>query len=48
MKKLMYKFSGLVAGLVLTITALNVNSACNFIVHQPKLPEGAEQLSKIN
>lgn len=27
-------------------TAANVNSACAFVVHQPKLPKGAEKLRK--
>lgn len=48
MKNLIYKLSGSVAALALAVTALNVNSACFLYVHQPKLPEGAEKLSKIN
>ncbi len=27
-------------------TTANVNSACMFVVHQPKLPKGAEKLRK--
>ncbi len=27
-------------------TTANVNSACNFVIHQPKLPKGAEKLRK--
>lgn len=27
-------------------TSVNVNSACNFVVYQPKLPKGAEKLRK--
>lgn len=27
-------------------TSANVNSACMFFVHQPKLPEGAKKLRK--
>ncbi len=27
-------------------TAANVNSACLFVAHQPKLPKGAEKLRK--
>lgn len=48
MKKFMLKFGGMVASLALMVTAANVNSACEFIIHQPKLPVGAEKLSKIN
>lgn len=27
-------------------TTANVNSACAFVIHQPKLPKGAEKLRK--
>lgn len=27
-------------------TSANVNSVCNFVVYQPKLPKGAEKLRK--
>lgn len=27
-------------------TVANVNSACFFVIHQPKLPKGAEKLRK--
>lgn len=27
-------------------TTINVNSTCAFVVHQPKLPKGAEKLRK--
>lgn len=27
-------------------TSINANSACNFVVYQPKLPKGAEKLRK--
>ena len=47
MKNLIYKLSGTVAGLALMATALNVNSACYYFIHQPELPQGAEKLSKI-
>lgn len=48
MKNLIYKFGSAIAALALTVTAFNVNSGCMFLMHQPKLPEGAEKLSKIN
>ena len=48
MNKIMHKIGGSVAALAMMVTALNVNSACMFLIHQPKLPDGAEKLSKIN
>ncbi|WP_341473005.1 cyclic lactone autoinducer peptide [Alkalibaculum bacchi] len=36
----------MIASLALTVTIMNVNSACIFLVHQPKLPEGAQKLRK--
>ena len=48
MKKIIFQLSKAMAGLALVITAVNVNTACHFIVHQPQLPAGAEKLSKIN
>lgn len=30
----------------LAITALNVNTTCYFLIHQPKLPKGAEKLRR--
>lgn len=48
MKKFMYRIGSIVAKLALFMTAVNVNTACEFILHQPKLPAGAEKLSKIN
>ncbi len=27
-------------------TTTNVNSTCGFVIHQPKLPKGAEKLRK--
>lgn len=47
MNKLTKKLSGQVASLALKVTALNANSACVFLNHQPKLPKGAEKLKKI-
>jgi AgrD protein len=46
MKNIMVKFAGVVASLALMVTAANVNMGCMFIMHQPKLPEGAEKLRK--
>ncbi|WP_303864845.1 cyclic lactone autoinducer peptide [Alkalibaculum bacchi] len=46
MKKIIMKISGLVASLALMVTIANVNSSCMFVMHQPKLPKGAEKLRK--
>lgn len=46
MKRIAMKFSGIIASLALMVTIMNVNSACIFLVHQPKLPEGAQKLRK--
>lgn len=48
MNKFIFKIGSLIATLALSFTSLNVNSACILYIHQPKLPEGAENLSKIN
>lgn len=48
MRKLMLRFGSMAASLALVVTALNVNSACEFLIYQPKLPKGAEKLSRIN
>ena len=45
--KFVRKLSSMVALLSIFVTATNVNSACVFIIHQPKLPEGASRLKKI-
>ncbi|MDD2482168.1 MAG: cyclic lactone autoinducer peptide [Lutispora sp.] len=36
----------MVASLALTITTINVNSACWFLAHQPKLPKNSDKLRK--
>ena len=53
-KSLLKKISNLVIRLALSGTSLlalaivtaNVNSTCQFIIHQPKLPESAKKLRK--
>lgn len=35
-----------IAAVAKTATAANVNSSCNFVIYQPKLPKGAEKLRK--
>ncbi|WMJ77722.1 MULTISPECIES: cyclic lactone autoinducer peptide [unclassified Sedimentibacter] len=46
MRKLVLKFGSVIASFALMITALNVNSTCYFLIHQPKLPKGAEKLRR--
>lgn len=40
------KFYSLLASIALAVVTANVNSACIFMIHQPKLPEGAKKLRK--
>lgn len=47
LKKYIIKFGGVIASLALMITAINANSTCMFVAHQPKLPKGAEKLRKL-
>lgn len=46
MKKIIIRFSGVIASLALMVTSINANSICIFLLHQPKLPEGAAKLRK--
>jgi len=46
LNKLFVKFGSAVACLALAVTAMNVNSACICLIHQPELPEGAKNLRK--
>jgi AgrD protein len=46
MKSVIYKLGTLVASLALVVVSMNVNVACNWLVHQPELPEGAKSLRK--
>lgn len=46
LKCLIRKLGGMSASLALMVTALNVNTACMLIAHQPKLPKGTENLRK--
>ena len=45
-RKLSIKFGGVIATFALAVTTLTANSTCDFIIHQPNLPEGAEKLRK--
>lgn len=46
MRNLYVKFAGMIAVLALMVTALNANTACCAVLHQPELPEGAMKLRK--
>ena len=46
MKNLLTKLGGMISFLALAVVAMNVNSACHFWAHQPKLPKGAAKLRK--
>ena len=46
MKKVLIKLGGVIASLALMVTAMNVNTTCICLIHQPKLPKGAEKLRK--
>ncbi len=46
MKNFKMKIGRLLACLALMVTAYNVNAACIFLVHQPKMPKGSEKLRK--
>jgi AgrD protein len=46
MRNLMVKLSKAVACLALSVTTMNVNTTCICLIHQPKLPKGAEKLRK--
>ena len=44
--KWIYTLGSMAASFALMVTALNVNTACVYIAHQPKLPDSAEKLRK--
>jgi len=46
LKNLSLKFYRVIAVMALMVTTLNANTACVFVMHQPKLPEGADKLRK--
>lgn len=47
MRKALTKLSGVIASLALMVTTMNVNTTCICLIHQPKLPKGAEKLRKL-
>jgi len=44
--KIFGKISGMIAGLALMATVLNINSVCQYFFRQPKLPQNAKKLRK--
>jgi cyclic lactone autoinducer peptide len=46
MKPMVLKVGAALASVALTFTTLNVNTACLLFVHQPQLPDKAQQLRK--
>ncbi|ACA54314.1 cyclic lactone autoinducer peptide [Clostridium botulinum] len=46
MRSFKMKTGKFLANLSLMVTAYNINAACIFLVHQPKMPKGAEKLRK--
>jgi len=46
MQEFITRIGTLMACFALTITTINVNSACMMFLHQPKLPDGATKLRK--
>lgn len=44
--KFLYSLGGMAAALAVVVTALNVNTACLYMAHQPKLPDSAKKLRK--
>lgn len=46
MKKLYAKYAGVIAALALLVTATAANRMCMVVIHQPKMPAGAEKLRK--
>lgn len=46
MKKYVIGLTKYLASFALMIVALNVNTSCLFLAHQPKLPSGANKLRK--
>lgn len=46
MKGLVYRLGSMIASLALAVTAMNINVACTWILHQPRVPEGAKKLRK--
>lgn len=46
MKKLLMKYSGILAAMALVFTTLTANSTCTWVTYQEKLPKAAKKLRK--
>ena len=46
MKGFFYYLGRIIAILALRVTMSNVNVACTWVFHQPKLPNGADKLRR--
>ncbi len=46
MKKKSYKLEKIVGMAAYTMAKANINSACSWIFHQPKMPEAVKRLRK--
>ncbi|MGN0621969.1 MAG: cyclic lactone autoinducer peptide [Porcipelethomonas sp.] len=46
MKKILMKYSGILAAMALVFTTMTVNSTCTWVTYQEKLPEAAKKLRK--
>lgn len=47
MKNFYAKYACAIAALAIMVTTASVNRACFLVMHQPKLPEGADKLRKL-
>lgn len=46
MKKILLKYSGMLAALAMIFTTLTVNSTCTWMTYQEELPKSAKKLRK--
>lgn len=46
MKKLLIKYSGMLAALAIVFTTMTVNSTCTWMSYQEELPDTAKKLRK--
>lgn len=46
MKKLLMKYSGMLAALAMVFTTLTANSTCTWVTYQEEMPESAKKLRK--
>lgn len=46
MKKLLLKYGNILGALAIVVTTYNVNACCQFVLHQPVVPQEAKRLRK--